>query len=68
MDPVDPAIMQRPPRKKNEPILSQRILYRVLFSATTIVLGTLFVYSIALGDERVTKREQTMVCKQNILS
>ncbi|KIJ66145.1 hypothetical protein HYDPIDRAFT_110324 [Hydnomerulius pinastri MD-312] len=60
VDPVDPAVMRRPPRKKNEPIITKRLLYRVLFSASTIVLGTLFVYSIALGDDHVSKREQTM--------
>ncbi|EIW80478.1 calcium-transporting P [Coniophora puteana RWD-64-598 SS2] len=60
VDPVDPAVMRRPPRKKNEPIITQRLLYRVLFSATTIVLGTLFVYTVALGDDLVSRREQTM--------
>ncbi|KAF8132000.1 hypothetical protein EV363DRAFT_1398374 [Boletus edulis] len=61
VDPVDPAIMRKPPRKKNEPIITRRFLYRVLFSASTIVFGTLFVYYIALvGDEQVSRREQTM--------
>lgn len=62
VDPVDPAIMRKPPRKKNEPIITRRFLYRVLFSASTIVFGTLFIYYIALvGDEQVSRREQTMV-------
>ncbi|KAG8220490.1 hypothetical protein J3R82DRAFT_3186 [Butyriboletus roseoflavus] len=61
VDPVDPAVMRKPPRKKNEPIITRRFLYRVLFSASTIVLGTLFIYYIALvGDEQVSRREQTM--------
>ncbi|KAH7883388.1 hypothetical protein F5I97DRAFT_1930939 [Phlebopus sp. FC_14] len=60
VDPVDPAVMRRLPRKKNEPIISKRLLYRVLFSASTIVLGTAFIYFIALGDKLVSKREQTM--------
>ena len=62
VDPVDPAVMRKPPRKKNEPVITRRFLYRVLFSASTIVLGTLFIYYIALvGDEEVSRREQTMV-------
>ena len=53
--------MRRPPRKKDAPIISQRILYRVLFSATIIVVGTLFIYYFALSDDHMSRREQTMV-------
>ncbi|KAF8840364.1 calcium-transporting P [Paxillus ammoniavirescens] len=60
VDPVDPAVMRRPPRKKNEPIITKQLLYRVLFSAAMMVLGTLFVYYIALDDDHVSRREQTM--------
>ncbi|KAF9234187.1 hypothetical protein BU15DRAFT_90076 [Melanogaster broomeanus] len=60
VDPVDPVVMRRPPRKKNEPIITKRLIYRVLFSASTIVFGTLFVYWLALGDDHVSRREQTM--------
>ncbi|KAF9450118.1 Ca-transporting ATPase [Macrolepiota fuliginosa MF-IS2] len=60
VDPVDPAVMRRPPRKKNAPIITRRLLYRVLFSASMIVLGTLFIYAFALEDEDVSRREQTM--------
>ncbi|KDR75583.1 hypothetical protein GALMADRAFT_248070 [Galerina marginata CBS 339.88] len=60
VDPVDPAVMRRPPRSKNAPIITKRLLCRVLFSATIIVLGTLFIYVFALQDEAMSKREQTM--------
>lgn len=60
VDPVDPAVMRKPPRKKNEPIITKRLLYRVLFSAATIVCGTAFIYTTALGDDVVSRREQTM--------
>jgi len=60
VDPVDPAIMRKPPRKKDEPIITRRLLYRVLFSATIIVVGTLFIYQFALADDHMTRREQTM--------
>ncbi|KAG5642209.1 hypothetical protein DXG03_003400 [Asterophora parasitica] len=60
VDPVDPAIMRRPPRKKNASIITRRLLLRVLFSATIIVLGTLFVYVFALEDDKMSRREQTM--------
>ncbi|KJA28829.1 hypothetical protein HYPSUDRAFT_33216 [Hypholoma sublateritium FD-334 SS-4] len=60
VDPVDPAVMRRPPRKKNAPIITKRLLYRVLFSASIIVFGTLFVYTFALEDDDMSRREQTM--------
>ncbi|OJT05297.1 Calcium-transporting ATPase 1 [Trametes pubescens] len=61
VDPVDPQVMRRPPRKKDAPIISQRLIYRVLFSASIIVIGTLFVYVYALADDQgMTRREQTM--------
>jgi Ca2+-transporting ATPase len=61
VDPVDPAIMRRPPRRKDEPIISRQVIGRVLFSASIIVCGTLFVYIYALDDAHVSHREQTMV-------
>ena len=61
VDPVDPQVMRRPPRRKDAPIISKRLVYRVLFSASIIVIGTLFVYMYALADDRMSRREQTMV-------
>jgi len=61
VDPVDRAVMRKPPRKKDEPIIDQRILIRVIFSATIIVAGTLFIYYFALSDDNnLSRREQTM--------
>ncbi|KAI0343602.1 calcium-transporting ATPase [Trametopsis cervina] len=60
VDPVDPAVMKKPPRRKDEPIISRRLLYRVLFSASIIVIGTLFIYTYALSDDHMSRREQTM--------
>ena len=68
VDPVDPAVMSRPPRKKNASIITRRLLWRVLFSASIIVVGTLFVYVFALEDSSMSKREQTMVCENYLLS
>ena len=64
VDPVDPVVMRRPPRKKNAPIITRKLLWRVLFSASIIVIGTLFVYVFALEDSDMSKREQTMVCEK----
>ena len=68
VDPVDPAIMQKPPRKKDEPIITRRLLYRVVFSASMIVIGTLLLYVFALSDDHMSRREQTMVSTCLMLS
>lgn len=45
VDPVDrKSVMSRAPRAKNAPVLNNRLLYRIAFSATMVVLGTLYVY------------------------
>ncbi|KAF8627614.1 hypothetical protein AX15_004316 [Amanita polypyramis BW_CC] len=60
VDPVDPAVMRRLPRKKDAPIITRQLLLRVLFSASMIVLGTLFVYTFGSSEEEMSRREQTM--------
>jgi len=60
VDPVDHSIMRRPPRRKDAPIINKQLLHRVLFSATVIVVETLFIYIYALSDDRMSRREQTM--------
>lgn len=53
--------MRRPPRPKSAPVLSQPLLYRILFSASMIVFGTLFIYAVELSDGTAAQRDQTMV-------
>ncbi|KAI0302439.1 calcium-transporting ATPase [Multifurca ochricompacta] len=61
VDPVDRDVMRKPPRKKDEPIINRRIRWRVIFSASIIVIGTLFVFYFALSDDHnMSRRDQTM--------
>ncbi|GAA5990180.1 hypothetical protein JCM11641_004246 [Rhodosporidiobolus odoratus] len=60
VDPVDREAMHRPPRAKNAPILTRRLLSRVGFSASLIILGVLFVLGRELGDGSDLARDQTM--------
>lgn len=62
VDPVDKEIMRQPPRKKGGHVLSTRVIYRVLFSAAMIVLGTLWIYTVETSDGSMSRRDQTMVC------
>lgn len=61
VDPVDKEIMRRPPRKKTDQIISRRLLGRVAFSASMIMLGTLWIYAVELSDGTMSRRDQTMV-------
>jgi P-type Ca2+ transporter type 2C len=61
VDPVDPSVMLRPPRSKKAPIITQRLIARIGFSASIIVFGTLWVYVHELQDGFADQRDQTMV-------
>lgn len=61
VEPVDPDVMTRPPRKRGAPVLTWPLITRVLTSATIIMLGTMAVYTHEmLTDGEVTKRDTTM--------
>ena len=61
VEPVDPAVMTRPPRAKNARVLTRPLLQRVLQSASIIMLGTLMIYYREMtSDGEVTARDTTM--------
>lgn len=61
VEPVDPAVMLRPPRTRNARVLTRTLLQRVLQSATTIMLGTMSIYIYEMtSDGVVTARDTTM--------
>jgi len=61
VEPVDPDVMSRPPRKRNAPVLTWPLIRRVLTSASIIMLGTMLVYSHEmLADGEITRRDTTM--------
>lgn len=51
VEPVDPRIMNLPPRSKSASVLTRPLIRRVLTSATIIMLGTLAVYIHEMIDE-----------------
>ena len=61
VDPVDRDIMRRPPRRKNEHVISRRVMIRIAFSATMIVAAVVVVYALQTSDGSMSKRDQTMV-------
>jgi P-type Ca2+ transporter type 2C len=60
VEPVDPDVMTRPPRKRGAPVLTWPLIRRVLTSASIIMTGTMLVYRHQMLDGKVTKRDTTM--------
>jgi len=59
VEPVDPEVMQKPPRTRNDRILTMSVIKRVLFSASFIIIGTCLVYFREMSDS-ITRRDTTM--------
>jgi P-type Ca2+ transporter type 2C len=60
VEPVDPDVMSRPPRKRGAPVLTWPLIRRVLTSACIIMTGTMAVYIHEMLDGKVSKRDTTM--------
>ncbi len=61
VEPVDPAVMNRPPRPRHARVLTRALIQRVLQSATVIMLGTILTYIHEMSDDGlVTARDTTM--------
>ena len=56
VEPVDPAVMTRPPRRKDAPVLTKALLRRVLLCAAVITAGTLSTYVAAVSAEAASPR------------
>ena len=68
-EPVDPAVMSRPPRPKGDQVLTRRVLYRVLTSGLIIMSGTLLIYRYEMeADKSVSKHDTTMTFTCFVLS
>jgi len=64
VEPVDPAVMLRPPRQRDAPMLTAKVIKRVLVQGSIVMLGCMFVYVMEMIDGKVTARDTTMVRPQ----
>lgn len=60
VDPASESVMRRPPRAKDAPVLTRRLLYRGLFSTAVIVAFTQFVFLFERTAEGADRRDATM--------
>jgi Ca2+-transporting ATPase len=59
VEPVDEEVMNKPPRKRNDNVLTMNVIRRVLQSSIFVIIGTMLVYVREMGDE-ITRRDTTM--------
>lgn len=62
VEPVHGAIVKRPPRKAGAPVISMRLMLRVLSSGALIVVGTLWVFSLGMKQAGVRPDTNTYDC------
>ncbi|XP_077454007.1 calcium-transporting ATPase type 2C member 1 isoform X3 [Stigmatopora argus] len=60
VEPVDRAVILKPPRNVRDSIITRGLILKVLVSAFIIVCGTLFVFWRELQDNEITPRDTTM--------
>lgn len=61
MEAVDKDVMNRPPRRRDDAVLTRPLITRVLTQAFIIMLGTMLIYRHEmLEDGEVTRRDTTM--------
>lgn len=59
VEPVEEEVMNKPPRRRSDNVLTMEVIKRVLQSATFVIIGTMFVYMREMGDS-ITRRDTTM--------
>ena len=57
---VDPTVMQRPPRKRSEDIITRPLMYRVVTSGLLILAGTMYIFIHEMEDGAISSRDLTM--------
>jgi len=62
-EPPEPGIMERPPRKQNQPILTGFLIWRILFVSTILVAGTLGHFIILFN-----RGESVQLCRSAVLN
>ena len=57
---VDSAVMQRPPRRRSDDIITRPLILRVLTSGLLILIGTMYIFLHEMEDGEISRRDLTM--------
>lgn len=60
VEPADEAVMKKPPRSRNDRVLTMTIFARVMQSGLIMLAGTLAVFLHEMRDKKVSARDTTM--------
>ncbi|SCU90837.1 LADA_0F06678g1_1 [Lachancea dasiensis] len=61
VEPVDHEVMQKPPRKRTDKILTVDVFKRLLQSAALIIVGTIYIFIKEMTEDgQITARDTTM--------
>ncbi|KAL3232976.1 Calcium-transporting ATPase 1 [Nakaseomyces bracarensis] len=61
VEPVDPEVMDRPPRSRDERILSLKLILRLFYIAACILIGTFYIFLEGLnGEHEMSRKDFTM--------
>lgn len=61
VEPVDHEVMNKPPRKRSDKILTSQVIKRLSGTALCIILGTLYVFVKEMAEDgQITARDTTM--------
>jgi Ca2+-transporting ATPase len=65
---VDPDVSRQPPRSKDAPIITKKLLINIALSSFCILLVTLFIYVRNLQDGNINARDRTLTFTAFVLS
>ncbi|MGE5578280.1 MAG: cation-translocating P-type ATPase [Syntrophothermus sp.] len=60
VDPIDPGVMRRPPRRPSEGVFADHLLAKILIQGVFISLGTVAVFVLVLGSGRSLEIARTV--------
>ncbi|MCL4517019.1 MAG: calcium-translocating P-type ATPase, SERCA-type [Firmicutes bacterium] len=60
VDPIDPGVMKRPPRRPSEGVFADHLLMKILIQGVFISLGTVAVFVLILGSGRSLETARTV--------
>ncbi|ONH68348.1 Calcium-transporting ATPase 1 [Cyberlindnera fabianii] len=60
VEPVDNEVMNKPPRTRGAPILTQAVIKRLLMNSVFVIIGTIYVYVKEMKVNQITARDTTM--------
>jgi magnesium-transporting ATPase (P-type) len=66
-EPGEKGVLDRPPRRRDEPIVSRLLWERTLFTGLTMAIGSLVMFTWALGMDKTIEQARTVALTTMVL-